>query len=216
MSSANTSELGPSSVWPRLPLALGSIPTQRGRGPIELYLKTHSVYISVAWRQCAPPEARKVVACWRVDPLFRTRRPRAQSSYEYVTNCELISNLWLRPPCVDRTCHHAPHSGTSPGPLALFADAQGVPHRVQHRSCHHVAHKLSWGHNDKRGPCDLSIGHRRSTLTPHPRRRSSPLHARPCANTHTHRGQMRAIRPDGPLPQRPTRRTGHARHGAPL
>ena len=56
MSSANTSELGPSSVWPRLPLALGSIPTQRGRGPIELYLKTHSVYISVAWRQCAPPE----------------------------------------------------------------------------------------------------------------------------------------------------------------
>ena len=64
--------------------------------------------------------------------------------YEYVTNCELISNLWLRPPCVDRTCHHAPHSGTSPGPLALFADAQGVPPTrsstgpatTWHTSCH--------------------------------------------------------------------------------
>ena len=163
-------------------------------------------------RRVASMRAPPVVACWRVDPLFRNRQPRAQSSM-----LQTGINLWLRPPTLcRRTCHHAPHSGTSPGPLALFADAQGVPHRVQHRSCHHVAHKLSWGHNDKRGPCDLSIGHRRSTLTPHPRRRSSPLHARPCANTHTHRGQMRASRPDGPLPQRPTRRTGRARHGAPL
>ena len=59
---------------------------------------------------------RKVVACWRVDPLFRTRRPRAQSSYEYVTNCELISNLWLRPPWVDAHATTHPTAALAPAP----------------------------------------------------------------------------------------------------
>ena len=109
MSSANTSELGPSSVWPRLPLALGSIPTQRGRGPIELLLSKNTLRIHL--RRVASMRAPPVVACWRVDPLFRNRQPRAQSSM-----LQTGINLWLRPPCVDAHATTHPTAALAPAP----------------------------------------------------------------------------------------------------
>ena len=82
----------------------------------------------------APP----VVACWRVDPLFRNRQPRAQSSM-----LQTGINLWLRPPCVDAHATTHPTAALAPAPWRCSQTPRECPTgsstgpaTTWHTSCH--------------------------------------------------------------------------------